>query len=83
MIKPLQISALYLQKIEALKITDTVNNHKISSFRFLKLIDNKLLLPKVAISPAYRYFLGSKDICVFLALQFWQKADYLNISILG
>jgi hypothetical protein len=33
------------------------------------------------ITPTYRYFLGSKDICVFLAyLQFWQNACILNKS---
>ena len=36
---------------------------------------------KVVISPTYRYFLGSKDICVFWAyLQFWQTTEYLNVS---
>jgi hypothetical protein len=37
-------------------------------------------IQKAEISPTYRYFLGSEDICVFLAyLQFWRSTDYLNI----
>jgi hypothetical protein len=31
--------------------------------------------------PTYRYFLGSKDICVFFAyLQFWHFSGILNVS---
>jgi hypothetical protein len=35
-------------------------------------------LTRLQISPTYRYFLRSKDICVFLAyLQFWYISDTL------
>jgi hypothetical protein len=38
-------------------------------------------LTQFPISPTYRYFLRSKDSCVFLAyLQFWPNTDYLNVS---
>jgi hypothetical protein len=44
-------------------------------------ICNEINFAEVWITPTYRYFLMSKDICVFLAyLQFGQCLDILNIS---
>jgi len=49
------------------------------SFRPERFIGKKICFPKVAITPTYRYFLGPKDICVFLAYLLCAKSIQLVV----
>jgi len=55
------------KKLGFQKVAILYDNHKRNIFLVSAIFGKKICLSKVAITPAYRYFLGSKDICDFLA----------------